>query len=134
MKFTRMFFLLITVCLLSNCETTDETVDGSTATYYLCRTQWESLFTDNIGVKCKQEFSFNKDGTGVELFTAYKLSQTETNEYSFNWSWASGYFDSIIITYSTNNRVLFDNVRVEYSVLTGYLDGNYVNFSSDGLP
>lgn len=130
MKFTRTFFLLIAACFLSNCETSDETVDGSTATYYLCRTEWESLFTDNMGVSCKQEFIFNKDGTGVEFLTAYKSGQTKTDEYSFAWSWASGYFNSIIMEYSTNNRVLFDNVKVEYSVLTGYFDGGYVTFSS----
>jgi hypothetical protein len=130
MKFTRTFFLLIAVCFLSNCETTDETVDGSTATYYLCRTEWESLFTDNMGVACKQEFLFNKDGTGSEFFTTYKTGQTKTNKYSFDWLWASGYFNSIIMVYSTNNRVLFNNVKVEYSVLTGYFDGGYVTFSS----
>lgn len=135
MKTIKFLFVLLGLSLLTACESpTEQSSDGDRATYDLCRTKWESFFLDDLGIKCQQTFLFEKNGNGIETFTAYKPFDTITEQYTFSWYWTSGYFNSIAIEYSPTDRIFFDHIQVGYNFLNGYLNGAKAEFHPYTMP
>lgn len=123
-------FLLFILSMTSSCINIEDGFDDDSygTNYYLCRTSWVDYYTSQYGLECKQVLTFYKDGTGMESVTTYYPAVPVTEDYRFSWYWTSGYFTTIAIEYGPNDRIFFDQVSVQYSRMTGSLDGSRVEF------
>lgn len=137
MKIKILLSFLFSIFLLSSCMIQDDDIgaaDGNEVTYYLCRTKWDYVSDNSFGFYYQQEFTFYKNGSGVETYTDYSPGRVDSKNYNFNWYFVDGYFKDICIEYSPDNRIFFSDLRVDYYLLSGYLDGTYIEFVPYDFP
>lgn len=118
--FHKILFLLgIMSIMFTSCEV-DDSNDYYTdrLTYGVWRDEWYVN-----GYPCEQELVFNYDGSGFDyyrdIYTSYRNR--------FFWHWENGQ-TTIVMAYGPNDVSYFDDVWIDWDKLSGYLDGNYVEF------
>lgn len=138
-KYLRLALMAVLLVNLTSCEVEIRDFydrDDIGSSYYnrsseLCSRTWVSFYWDANGNRCRQEWDFYMDRTGVDyLRVEYPNGVVETFEYNFRWNWENYAQTSIRMYYAANDISYFDNVYLGGNRLSGYLDGrnNYVEF------
>lgn len=122
-KYIRLLLITAALGSLTACE-----INISSDDYYtdrLCNTLWEDEWMDG-NYRSYQKIIFYTDGTGRDRL------QTWDNSYDlpFYWHWDRGNRRNIVISYGPGDVSHFDDVQVDWSTLSGYLDGTFVEFKS----
>uniref|UniRef100_UPI00359CA249 hypothetical protein n=1 Tax=Bacteroides thetaiotaomicron TaxID=818 RepID=UPI00359CA249 len=131
-KYTQYSIIcLLFVLLLSGCEVSGEKGPNNeeSATRGLCQYWWSADYLDYDDANIRQEFIFSLDGTGSEIITRTKLGQTTTsNEYFFNWYWASDSYRTVCLEYGENDVAFMDQIFIADNVLTCFMTGLELTF------
>lgn len=110
--------------------------DDIGGTYYsrsseLCSRTWVNYYRDGNGNRCRQEWDFYMDRSGIDYIRVeYPDGHVETFEYKFFWSWDNYLQTSIRMSYGSSDVSYLDEVYLGANRLSGYLDGrnNFVEF------
>lgn len=138
-KYLRLALMAVLLVNLTSCEVEVREFydrDDIGNSYYnrsseLCSRTWVSFYWDANGNRCRQEWDFYMDRSGVDyLRVEYPNGAVETFEYSFRWNWENYAQSSIRMNYGAGDTSYLDNVYLGGNRLSGYLDGrnNYVEF------
>ena len=112
--------LLMSVVSLSSCDV-DFYRDYDFYTERLCGPVWTDMWDEGF-FHYEQRFIFYTGGRGVE----YYFDGMEYR-YDFYWHWDNN-GRSIILEYSPRDVSYFDDVIIDRGILSGYLNGQYVEF------
>lgn len=112
--------LIITTLNFSSCEI----IYSDSSTDLLCGPQWRDTWYDDFGDYYEQTFTFYTDGTGTEYYY-----DGMPHYYNFYWHWEN-YERSIAIAYGPNDVSYFNNIEISRGILSGYLNGEYVEFEA----
>ena len=115
-----VWVLLASVVGFSSCDV-DFYRDYGTYTERLCGPTWTDIWDDGF-FHYEQRFIFYTGGRGVE----YYFDGMEYR-YDFYWYWDNN-GRSIIMEYGPRDVSYFDDVVIGRGILSGYLDGQYVEF------
>lgn len=122
-KYFSITALMIAVTIgLSSCEITY--YDDYDNTRRLCGPTWTDVWDEGYR-HYEQRFIFYTGGRGLEIFYDNGIEW----RYDFYWHWENNE-RTIAIVYSPNKVSYFDDVIISRNTLSGYLDGQYVEFRS----
>lgn len=129
MKWIMMAVLLVSI---SACEINIDT-ESERRTYDLCSKVWTNGYEDYGGNYHYREFVYNEDRTGVEYVgTEYYNGGYSERSYEFYWHWTDSRQVSIGLEYRGNDFSWFKNIEISNRYLSGYMDGNWIEF--EGSP
>ncbi len=109
---------ILSLISLSSCEIT---YYGSN-TDLLCGTTWVDSWEGDYGRYYEQRFVFYSGGRGVE----YYFDGIE-RVYDFYWHWEDNE-RTIVMAYGPSDVSYFDDIYIGRGTLSGYLNGDYVEF------
>lgn len=126
-----LILLLTILCGFNSCV--DKPLDPiDNPEYILCNNAgWWDDYHDVDGYYCEQRLIFHNDGRGEEsIIRHYSDIPGDFKEfiYDFYWEWDDDYYGSIYMEYTNGNYVIFDNLRIYFDELSGYLGDDYVIF------
>lgn len=137
MKYRFVFNILFFLISVYGCVKSEinGSINEKTATYDLCKYWWRADYIDFDSADISQQFNFNTDGSGSEIWVRSKVGQmTESKEYFFNWYWNSNNYDhvSLCIEYGENSVVFMDQVIIMDNVMTCFMGSEkYIFYGLD---
>ena len=133
--YTKWIFILLTIVNLQACEIEwgdDRPRHPGEATDMLCYKIWSDTFRNNQGFTVTQELRFWADGYREETLRTVYPDRTQIETFPFEWRWNSYYYDALIWLYRNGAETYFDQLRLDFSTLSGRFGPDFVTFYNMG--
>lgn len=134
MKQTNIFSLILLLTILCGFNSCVDKPLGhiDDPEYILCNgAGWWDEYEDVNGYYCEQRLIFHSNGRGEERIIRYFSDYPgdfKEFKYTFYWEWDDDYYGSIYMEYDDGSDIYFDDLRIYYDKLSGYLGDDYVSF------